>query len=101
MHSYNLVQSANDNFFPLIPTCCHQVPSKPSTESVSSPEDVFPLSPTLVRKQAMRDKVLRSGAYRSFTCTPVKQRHLQERLNAPQGGTGVQRTLSKVKEFLR
>ncbi|XP_053509554.1 SH2 domain-containing protein 5 [Ictalurus furcatus] len=61
-----------------------EVSSKPSMESVSSPDDVFPTSPTLVRKQAMRDKVLRSGAYRSFTCTPVKQRHLQERLNAPQ-----------------
>ncbi|KAB5537200.1 hypothetical protein PHYPO_G00116130 [Pangasianodon hypophthalmus] len=60
------------------------VSSKPSTETTSSPDDVFPTSPTLVRKQAMRDKVLRSGAYRSFTCTPVKQRHLQERLNAPQ-----------------
>ncbi|KAF5906137.1 SH2 domain-containing protein 5, partial [Clarias magur] len=58
--------------------------SKPSVEIVSSSDDVFPTSPTLVRKQAMRDKVLRSGAYRSFTCTPVKQRHLQERLNAPQ-----------------
>ncbi|KAK2821608.1 hypothetical protein Q7C36_020951 [Tachysurus vachellii] len=61
-----------------------EVSSKPSAESVSSPEDVFLTSPTLVRKQAMRDKVLRSGAYRSFTYTPVKQRHLQERLNAPQ-----------------
>ncbi|XP_053340357.1 SH2 domain-containing protein 5 isoform X2 [Clarias gariepinus] len=57
---------------------------KPSAEIVSSPDDVFPTSPTLVRKQAMRDKVLRSGAYRSFTCTPVKQRGLQERLNALQ-----------------
>ncbi|KAI5093314.1 SH2 domain-containing protein 5 isoform 2, partial [Silurus meridionalis] len=57
---------------------------RPSAESVSSPDDVFPTSPTLVRKQAMRDKVLRSGAYRSFTCSPIKQRHLQERLNAPQ-----------------
>ncbi|TTB41846.1 SH2 domain-containing protein 5 [Bagarius yarrelli] len=78
----------------------HQVSSKSSVESSSSPEDVFPTSPVLVRKQAMRDKALRSGAYRSFTYTPVKQRHLQERLNAPQGGTSVQRTLSKVKEFL-
>ncbi|KAK3512677.1 hypothetical protein QTP70_022631 [Hemibagrus guttatus] len=76
------------------------VSSKPSMASVSSPEEVFLTSPTLVRKQAMRDKGLRSGAYRSFTYTPVKQRHLQECLNAPQGGTSVQRTLSKVKEFL-
>ncbi|XP_026880016.2 SH2 domain-containing protein 5 isoform X1 [Electrophorus electricus] len=62
-----------------------KVPPHPSTDVISGPEDVFPISPTLVRKKAMRDKVLRSGAYRSFTCTPLKQRHLQDRLNAPQG----------------
>lgn len=78
-----------------------QVCSNPTADPLSSPEDVFLTSPTLVRKKAIRDKALRSGAYRSFTCTPIKQRSLQERLNAPQGGTSVQRTLSKVKEFLR
>ncbi|XP_062842300.1 SH2 domain-containing protein 5 [Trichomycterus rosablanca] len=61
-----------------------QVSYNPSMDPVSSPEDVFLTSPTLVRKKAIRDKGLRSGAYRSFTCTPIKQRSLQERLNAPQ-----------------
>ncbi|KAI4877676.1 hypothetical protein NFI96_021215, partial [Prochilodus magdalenae] len=61
-----------------------KVCSKPSPDPVSCPEDVFLTSPTLVRKKAIRDKVLRSGAYRSFTCTPLKQRHLQDRLNTPQ-----------------
>ncbi|XP_076862922.1 SH2 domain-containing protein 5 [Brachyhypopomus gauderio] len=67
----------------LLPT--PQASPNPITEVISSPDDVFPISPTLVRKKAMRDKVLRSGAYRSFTCTALKQRHLQDRLNAPQG----------------
>ncbi|XP_077429736.1 SH2 domain-containing protein 5 isoform X2 [Vanacampus margaritifer] len=50
-----------------------------------SPDEVFPTSsPSLVRKKAIRNKVLRSGAYRSFTFTPLKQRHVQERLNASQ-----------------
>ncbi|XP_072521970.1 SH2 domain-containing protein 5 [Salminus brasiliensis] len=61
-----------------------KVPAKPSPDPASSPEDVFLTSPTLVRKKAIREKVLRSGAYRSFTCTPLKQRHLQDRLNTPQ-----------------
>ncbi|XP_066527870.1 SH2 domain-containing protein 5 isoform X2 [Hoplias malabaricus] len=78
-----------------------KVSFKPNSDPVSCSDDVFPTSPTLVRKKAIREKVLRSGAYRSFTCTPLKQRHLQERLNSSQGGTSVKRTLSKVKEFLR
>ncbi|XP_077386922.1 SH2 domain-containing protein 5 [Festucalex cinctus] len=50
-----------------------------------SHDEVFPTSsPSLVRKKAIRNKVLRSGAYRSFTFTPLKQRHVQERLNASQ-----------------
>uniref|UniRef100_A0AAY4E9N3 SH2 domain containing 5 n=1 Tax=Denticeps clupeoides TaxID=299321 RepID=A0AAY4E9N3_9TELE len=67
----------------------------------SSPDEGLPTSPTLVRKEAIRPKTLRSGAYRSFTYTPHKQRHLLERLNTPKGGTSVQRTLSKLKELIR
>ncbi|KTG32785.1 hypothetical protein cypCar_00008308 [Cyprinus carpio] len=74
--------------------------SQPSTEQVSSPEEGPTSSPTLVRKMAIRTKGLRSGAYRSFTFTPIKQRHLQDKLSAPQGGISVHRTLSKVKEFI-
>ncbi|CAM4731598.1 unnamed protein product [Leuciscus chuanchicus] len=55
-----------------------------SMEQVSSPEEGPTSSPTLVRKMAIRTKELRSGAYRSFTCTPLKQRHLQDKLSAPQ-----------------
>ncbi|XP_016422404.1 SH2 domain-containing protein 5-like [Sinocyclocheilus rhinocerous] len=58
--------------------------SQPSTEQVSSPEEGPTSSPTLVRKRAIRTKELRSGAYRSFTFTPLKQRHLQDKLSAPQ-----------------
>lgn len=58
--------------------------SQPSTEQVSSPEEGPTSSPTLVRKMAIRTKGLRSGAYRSFTFTPIKQRHLQDKLSAPQ-----------------
>ncbi|XP_067361994.1 SH2 domain-containing protein 5 isoform X3 [Channa argus] len=41
-------------------------------------------SPSLVRKKAMRTKALCSGAYRSFTFTPIKQRSVQEQLSASQ-----------------
>ncbi|RXN23113.1 SH2 domain-containing 5-like protein [Labeo rohita] len=58
--------------------------SQPSTEQVSSPEEGPTSSPTLVRKRAIRTKELRSGAYRSFTFTPLKQRHLQDKLSARQ-----------------
>ncbi|XP_061075227.1 SH2 domain-containing protein 5 [Conger conger] len=52
----------------------------------SSPEEgPAPSSPTLVRKKAIRNKLLRSGAYRSFTCTPHKQRLQQERLHSEPG----------------
>ncbi|KAL4622506.1 SH2 domain-containing protein 5 isoform X1 [Arapaima gigas] len=60
-------------------------PSQHSEEQQSSPEEGPTSSPTLVRKKAIRNKVLRSGAYRSFTYTPHKQRHLQEQLNSSQG----------------
>ncbi|XP_062314208.1 SH2 domain-containing protein 5 [Osmerus eperlanus] len=58
--------------------------SKPSEEPPSKHEDVFTSSPSLVRCKAIRNKCLRSGAYRSFTFTPLKQRLAQERLNSPQ-----------------
>ncbi|XP_029682850.1 SH2 domain-containing protein 5 isoform X1 [Takifugu rubripes] len=62
---------------------------KKSLKSYDDPhngqDEVFASSPSLVRKKAMRAKVLRSGAYRSFTFTPLKQRNIQERLNASQG----------------
>ncbi|CAG5978430.1 unnamed protein product [Menidia menidia] len=55
---------------------------KPSDDSQ---DDVFPASsPSLMRKKVIRAKGLRSGAYRSFTCTPLKQRAVQERLGASQ-----------------
>ncbi|XP_041634382.1 SH2 domain-containing protein 5 isoform X1 [Cheilinus undulatus] len=58
---------------------------KSSEEQLSSQDEVFPTSsPSLVRKKAIRNKVLRSGAYRSFTFTPLKQRNVQEKLSASQ-----------------
>ncbi|XP_061639608.1 SH2 domain-containing protein 5 isoform X2 [Phyllopteryx taeniolatus] len=54
-------------------------------QQLGSQDEVFPSSsPSLVRKKAIRNKVLRSGAYRSFTFTPLKQRHVQEHLSASQ-----------------
>ncbi|XP_051933090.1 SH2 domain-containing protein 5 isoform X1 [Hippocampus zosterae] len=54
-------------------------------QQLGNQDEVFTTSsPSLVRKKAIRNKVLRSGAYRSFTFTPLKQRHVQERLNASQ-----------------
>ncbi|XP_051957048.1 SH2 domain-containing protein 5-like [Xyrauchen texanus] len=61
-----------------------KVLSEPNTELVSSPEEGPTSSPTIVRKMAIRTKKLRSGAYRSFTFTPLKQHHLQDKLSAPQ-----------------
>ncbi|XP_010765582.1 SH2 domain-containing protein 5 isoform X2 [Notothenia coriiceps] len=59
---------------------------KSSDDLNSSQDEVFPTSsPSLVRKKAIRNKVLKSGAYRSFTFTPLKQRNVQERLSASQG----------------
>ncbi|XP_054472386.1 SH2 domain-containing protein 5 isoform X2 [Anoplopoma fimbria] len=78
---------------------------KSSDDLHSSKDEVFPssssFSPSLVRKKAIRTKALCSGAYRSFTFTPLKQRNIQERLNASQGGPSVHRVLSKVKELIR
>ncbi|XP_044024047.1 SH2 domain-containing protein 5 isoform X2 [Siniperca chuatsi] len=68
----------------------------------SSQDEVFPTSsPSLVRKKAIRSKGLRSGAYRSFTFTPLKQHSVQERLSLSQGGPSVHRALSRVKELIR
>ncbi|KAM4587145.1 SH2 domain-containing protein 5 isoform 4-T7 [Odontesthes bonariensis] len=59
---------------------------KSNKSSDDSQDDVFPTSsPSLKRKKAIRTKGLSSGAYRSFTFTSLKQRGLQERLNASQG----------------
>ncbi|XP_067442645.1 SH2 domain-containing protein 5 isoform X1 [Thunnus thynnus] len=59
---------------------------KSSDDPHSSQDEVFPTSsPSLTRKKAIRNKVLSSGAYRSFTFTPLKQRSVQERLSASQG----------------
>ncbi|XP_008318953.1 SH2 domain-containing protein 5 [Cynoglossus semilaevis] len=56
---------------------------KSSDNQRSFLDDVFPTSsPSLVRKKAIRTKALTSGAYRSFTFTPIKQRIVQERLSA-------------------
>uniref|UniRef100_A0A3P8W7E9 SH2 domain containing 5 n=1 Tax=Cynoglossus semilaevis TaxID=244447 RepID=A0A3P8W7E9_CYNSE len=69
---------------------------KSSDNQRSFLDDVFPTSsPSLVRKKAIRTKALTSGAYRSFTFTPIKQRIVQERLSAS-GGPAVHRVLSRV-----
>ncbi|KAM7401731.1 hypothetical protein PAMP_017026 [Pampus punctatissimus] len=60
--------------------------SSKSSDQHDSQDEVFPTSsPSLVRKKAIRNKVLSSGAYRSFTFTPLKQRNVQERLSLSQG----------------
>lgn len=75
--------------------------SKSSDDQHSSQDDAFSTSsPSLMRKKAIRNKVLRSGAYRSFTFTPLKQRTLQERLTASQGGPSVHKALSKFRELI-
>ncbi|XP_017264117.1 SH2 domain-containing protein 5 [Kryptolebias marmoratus] len=52
----------------------------------TSQNEVFSAtSPSLMRKKVIRSKALCSGAYRSFTFTPLKQRRLQERLSESQG----------------
>ncbi|KAM6927423.1 SH2 domain-containing protein 5 isoform 1-T1 [Xenentodon cancila] len=58
-----------------------------SSKSVCNNQDeTFTMSsPSLMRKKAIRAKELRSGAYRSFTFTPLKHRSLQERLSVSQG----------------
>uniref|UniRef100_A0A3Q2T938 SH2 domain containing 5 n=1 Tax=Fundulus heteroclitus TaxID=8078 RepID=A0A3Q2T938_FUNHE len=56
-----------------------------STELPDSPDEVFPSSlPSLMRRKVIRTKGLRSGAYRSFTFTPRKQRSVQEQLSVSQ-----------------
>ncbi|KAM6980860.1 SH2 domain-containing protein 5 [Aplochiton taeniatus] len=59
--------------------------SKSFDDRQISPEETFTSCPSLVRKKVIRNKVLRSGAYRSFTLSSHKQRSVDERLNSPQG----------------
>lgn len=75
---------------------------KSSDDQQSSQDEVFPISsPSLMRKKVIRTKVLRSGAYRSFTFTPRKQRTIQDQLSVTQGGPSVHRALSRFKELIR
>lgn len=97
MYGFGPRSMANTNRLPLV-----QKKKKLSEDPHSSQDEVFSTSsPSLVRKKAIRTKALRSGAYRSFTFTPLKQRNVQERLNASQGGPTVHRALSRVREFIR
>ncbi|KAM4740524.1 SH2 domain-containing protein 5 [Anableps anableps] len=58
---------------------------KSSSDLHDSQDDVFSSSsPSLIRKKVIRAKGLRSGAYRSFTFTPLKQRSVQEQLSVSQ-----------------
>ncbi|XP_061742212.1 SH2 domain-containing protein 5 isoform X3 [Nerophis ophidion] len=60
-------------------------PKSSGEQQLGSQDEVFPTSsPSLVRKKAIRSKGMRSGAYRSFTFTPLKQCTVQERLSAAQ-----------------
>ncbi|TWW62785.1 SH2 domain-containing protein 5 [Takifugu flavidus] len=72
-------------FFTVASFICQKKSLKSYDDPHNGQDEVFASSPSLVRKKAMRAKVLRSGAYRSFTFTPLKQRNVQERLNASQG----------------
>ncbi|XP_071756041.1 SH2 domain-containing protein 5 [Centroberyx gerrardi] len=80
-----LVSFRRAPFRGLLPGAKKNSKKNSSEDHLSSQEEVFTSSPSLVRKKAIRNKVLRSGAYRSFTFTPLKQRNVQERLNLPQG----------------
>lgn len=73
---------------------------KSSDDQQSSQDEVFISSPLLVRKKVIRTKGLHSGAYRSFTFTPLKQRMVQEQLKTSPGGPVVQKTLSRFKELI-
>ncbi|MED6272433.1 hypothetical protein CHARACLAT_030358, partial [Characodon lateralis] len=58
---------------------------KSSNDLHDNQDDVFsPFSPSLMRKKVIRTKGLRSGAYRSFTFTPLKQLSVQEDLSVSQ-----------------
>ncbi|XP_054906407.1 SH2 domain-containing protein 5 isoform X2 [Poeciliopsis prolifica] len=58
---------------------------KSSNDVPDSQDDVFSSSsPSLTRKKVIRAKGLHSGAYRSFTFTPRKQRSVQEQLSVSQ-----------------
>ncbi|KAK5602756.1 hypothetical protein CRENBAI_026661 [Crenichthys baileyi] len=75
---------------------------KSSNDLHDTQDEVFsPFSPSLMRKKVIRTKGLRSGAYRSFTFTPLKQLSVQEHLSVSQGGPRLHRALSRVKEMIR
>ncbi|XP_032405672.1 LOW QUALITY PROTEIN: SH2 domain-containing protein 5 [Xiphophorus hellerii] len=58
---------------------------KSSNDLPDSQDDVFSSSsPSLTRKKVIRAKGLHSGAYRSFTFTPLKQRSVHEQLSVSQ-----------------
>ncbi|MEQ2195889.1 hypothetical protein XENOCAPTIV_019898, partial [Xenoophorus captivus] len=58
---------------------------KSSSDLHDTQDEVFsPFSPSLMRKKVIRTKGLRSGAYRSFTFTPLKQLSIQEDLSMSQ-----------------
>ncbi|XP_055016606.1 SH2 domain-containing protein 5 isoform X2 [Boleophthalmus pectinirostris] len=73
---------------------------KSSDDQQSSQDEVFSSSPSLTRRKAIHTKILHSGAYRSFTFTPHKQRTIQEQLKSSSGGPTVQRALSRFKELI-
>ncbi|CAF90413.1 unnamed protein product, partial [Tetraodon nigroviridis] len=87
-----LVSFRRAPFLGLLPGTKKKSPKAYRDPAVSQ-DEAFASSPSLVRKKAIRTKELRSGAYRSFTFTPLKQRNLQERLKAS-AGPGVGRELS-------
>ncbi|XP_047204167.1 SH2 domain-containing protein 5 isoform X3 [Girardinichthys multiradiatus] len=75
---------------------------KSSNDLHGTQDEVFsPFTPSLMRKKVIRTKGLRSGAYRSFTFTPLKQLSVQEDMSVSQGGPRVHRALSRVKEMIR
>uniref|UniRef100_A0A8C7Y5I0 SH2 domain containing 5 n=1 Tax=Oryzias sinensis TaxID=183150 RepID=A0A8C7Y5I0_9TELE len=76
-----------------------RVPS--SISALEAAVEEITSSPSLMRKNVIRSKNLQSGAYRSFTFTPLKQRGFQEHLSLSQGGPKVQRALSRVRDLIR
>lgn len=109
---YNLTQIYHENHFNLATLIIKfskykllshlQKNRKPSEELHNNQDEACLMSsPSLTRKEAMRNKILRSGAYRSFTFTPLKQRSVQEQLSASQGGPSVHSVLTRIKELIR
>uniref|UniRef100_H3C6L4 SH2 domain containing 5 n=1 Tax=Tetraodon nigroviridis TaxID=99883 RepID=H3C6L4_TETNG len=93
-----LVSFRRAPFLGLLPGTKKKSPKAYRDPAVSQ-DEAFASSPSLVRKKAIRTKELRSGAYRSFTFTPLKQRNLQERLKASAGpGVGRELSLAETEE---